>query len=155
MTLLKNVDSVFAFFAIVSLSLRYYRKGLNSEAKGMTSAFLGVVGAISWLIFVRSTSGIYIGLINNAITLGLFFCSVMVWQVWLHDLGISLRAGSGTLTKANGRLGSGTRTESLKIRVTPEEKTEQRASAGRAGLAATTWAQMLVLLSAKKYSSGR
>jgi hypothetical protein len=43
----------------------------------------------------------------------------------------------------------GVRSESIEIRVTPEEKAELRATAERAGLAMTTWARMLVLREAR------
>jgi hypothetical protein len=41
------------------------------------------------------------------------------------------------------------RTESIEIRVTPEQKAELRATADRVGLAMTTWARMLLLREAK------
>jgi hypothetical protein len=93
MTALKNVDSVFAFVAVVSLIVKYYVKVRTSKAKGMTSALVSVIAAMLWLLFVRLNSDIYIGLVNNAVTLALFFYSTMIWRVWLHDFGISLRTG--------------------------------------------------------------
>jgi hypothetical protein len=92
MTVLKNVDSVFALLIIVSLSLRYYGKNRNYLTnKGLTSALLSVLGAVLWLLFIRITSDVYIALFNNAVTLVLFFCSVLLWRARFHDLGISLR----------------------------------------------------------------
>jgi hypothetical protein len=59
------------------------------------------------------------------------------------DTEMERRTGMG----ANGN--ASLRMDSIEIRVTPEEKTELRATAERAGLAMTTWARMLLLREAR------